>query len=127
MLIVGRHQDVRGALEIRLGMERDLLVVGSTSSLDPGSVGLSEIAPHVLLVDVDTDACCAADIARARREVPGLRVVMLVLEVDDEARRRAAASDGVQMVAKGMPADLLVDSIRRREDGRTGEIGQGFV
>lgn len=114
VLIVGPRLDVRRALEIRLGLERDLVVVGSLATLDGGTPPIGSLAPDVLLVDVDPRTTCGhAEIVSARAQVPGLPVVLLTLEVDREARRRAADWEGVQVVAKSVPADRLVEVLRQ--------------
>jgi DNA-binding NarL/FixJ family response regulator len=115
VVIVGPRLDVRRALEIRIGLEPDLLVVGSLETVDAHAPPLRNLAPDVLLVDVDLRSCCGgADIARARAAVPGLPVVLLTLEVDGEARRRAAEWGRVKVVAKSAPTDRLVEVLRDR-------------
>src|SRR5215467_3407887 len=110
VLIVAPRLEVRRALEIRIGLERDLIVVGSLDTLNGWAPSLRTLAPDVLLVDVDLPAACEReDIASVRAELPGLAVVLLKLEVDEEARRRAAEWGGVQVVDKSMPADRLVE------------------
>lgn len=118
VLIVAPRLDVRRALEIRIGLERDLVVVGSMETLDGWAPSLRTLAPDVLLVDVDLPAGCEdEDVASLRAELPGLAVVLLKLEVDGEVRRRAAEWGGVQVVDKSMPADRLVEVLRNPRQG----------
>lgn len=120
VVIAGRRPDVRRALQIRLALEPDVRVVGSTSSVRAALSTLRGLRPHVILVDVDTAPETSAEmLASARALVPGLRVVLLTHNPDP--RLVLAGADDV--VDKGPDAGPLVASVRRRAEGRP----QGFV
>jgi DNA-binding NarL/FixJ family response regulator len=120
VVLTGRRPDVRRALEIRLALESDVRVVGSTSSVQTALPALRRLQPHVLLVDVDlAPAIPAASLAAARALVPGLRIVLLTHHRD--AVDGAAGAD--EVVDKSPDAAPLLASIRRRPP-----VGpQGFV
>lgn len=121
--LVGPRPDVRRALQIRLALERDVAVVGSTSSARAVLPILRGLRPHVLLVDVDTALeAPEAALRRTRGIAPGLRIVLLTHHRDrwPDSRLALAAADDV--IDKAADAGPLLASLRRSV-GRP----QGFV
>jgi DNA-binding NarL/FixJ family response regulator len=119
VLIAGRRPDVRRALEIRLALEGDICVVGSTASVEAALAMLSGARPGVLLVDLDLAPAPSEEVlGRARSLAPGLRVILLTHH--DDARSIAAADE---VVTKGPDASALVAAVRRPSRRRA----QGFV
>ena len=124
MVIAGRRPDVRRALQIRLTLEPDLSVVGSTSSVQAALAVLRGMRPHVLLVDVDMEPEAPTEaIRRARALAPGLRVVLLTHHRDAWPPSRLAEADGDDVVDKDPGAGPLLASVRRRSERHS----QGFV
>lgn len=120
VVIAGRRPDVRRALQIRLALEPDVTVVGSTSSVQAALPALRGLRPDVLLVDVDMAPENPADVlASARALVPGLRVVLLTH--DRDSWLDLAGAD--EVVDKSPDAGPLLASVRRRPEARP----QGFV
>jgi DNA-binding NarL/FixJ family response regulator len=120
VVLAGRRPDVRRALQIRLALEPDIRVVGSTSSVAAALPALRGLVPDVLLVDVDVGPAMppgALDVARAL--VPGVRIVLLTHHRDGLAG--VAGADDV--VDKDPDAGPLLASIRRRSEVRP----EGFV
>jgi DNA-binding NarL/FixJ family response regulator len=123
VVIAGRRPDVRRALQIRLALEPDVTVVGSTSSAQAALAVLRGVRPDVLLVDVDMEPeAPTAAVRRARALAPGLRVVLLTHHRDawPASRLRETAADDV--VDKGPGAGPLLAAVRGRP-----EQPQGFV
>jgi DNA-binding NarL/FixJ family response regulator len=120
VVLAGRRPDVRQALEIRLALESDLRVVGSTSSVQAALPALRRLRPNVLLVDIDmAPAIPAGTLAAARALVPRLRIVLLTHHRD--ARLGMAGAD--EVLDKSPDAGPLLASVRRQRGVRP----QGFV
>jgi hypothetical protein len=113
VVIAGRRPDVRRALEIRLTLEPDVKVVGSTSSAQTALSLLRALRPNVLLVDADARPEIPAEaLARARAVVPRLRVLLLTY---GGAGLEVAGAD--EVVDKSPDAGPLLASVRRRPQG----------
>lgn len=120
VVIAGRRPDVRRALEIRLALEPDVTVVGSTSSVQAALSLLRGLRPNVLLVDADAEPGNLAEaLIGARALVPALRVVLLTHRGD----AGLAMPGADEVVDKSPDAGSLLASVRRRAEGRL----QGFV
>jgi DNA-binding NarL/FixJ family response regulator len=123
VVIVGRRPDVRHALQIRLALESDVAVVGSTTSVQALLPVLGRLRPDVLLVDADmTPEPPKEAFGRAREAVPGVRIVLLTHH--HGARLALAGADDV--VDKGPDAGPLLASLRHRTGARP-PAPQGFV
>jgi DNA-binding NarL/FixJ family response regulator len=113
ILLVDDQPSVLRGLRMRLGLERDLEVVGEAYD---GSAALDMTAsqrPDVILMDIEMpimDGITATQ--RIRKNHPRCAVVVLSLH-DDEATRRAASEAGaVEFVAKHEIDRALTDAIR---------------
>ena len=114
VVIVGERPEVRRCLEIRLALERDLAVVASAASLQATLPWLRRLEPEILVIDLDVcPQLQLSDVARARVEVDGVRVVVLTHNCDVGVSRRAAAVGADDVVDKIAGADPLLASIRR--------------
>jgi len=110
VVLAGRRPDVRRALQIRLALERDVRVVGSTSSVAAALPALRGLRPDVLLVDVDMAPEISTEaLATARALVPGIRIVLLTHHRDSVP----ATAGADEVVDKGPDAGPLLASIRR--------------
>jgi len=124
VVIAGPRPDVRRALQIRMALESDITVVGSTSSVQAALPVLRGLRPDVLLVDVDWEADTFAEpLARARAMAPGLRVVLLTHHRAAWPASRLTIAGGDAVVGKDPGAGPLLASIRRLADHRP----KGFV
>jgi len=124
VVLAGRRPDVRRALQIRLALEPDVTIVGSTSSVQSLLPLLRGLRPDVLLVDIDTGLETPAEVlGRAKALAPGVRVVLLTHHRDAWPPSRLALADADEVVDKGHDAGPLLVSLRRRPDRRP----QGFV
>ena len=114
VLIVDDQPAVRQGLRMRLAAEPDLEVVGEAAD---GEVALScaqALCPDVVLMDVEMphmDGIAATD--TLRKLCPSTAVI--VLSMYDDARTRARAEDAgaAAFVAKSLPTDTLLATIRQ--------------
>jgi len=115
VVLVSHCPDVRRALEIRLALERDVLVTGSEASLAAALHRLRRSEPMVLLVDRDgcmdlTDEA----LQRARSAAPGLRILLLT----HHTRAPGCGPAGVDSVLDKVPdARPLLAAIRGTAQG----------
>jgi len=124
IVIVGRRPDVRRGLQIRLALERDVTVVGSSSSVEAALAVLRGRRPDVLLVDVDmAPEPVPAALVTARALAPGLRVVLLTHHLHDWPGSRLALAGADDIVDKDPDARALLASVRCRREQRS----EGFV
>jgi DNA-binding NarL/FixJ family response regulator len=122
--LAGPRPDVRRALQIRLALERDVAVVGSTSSAQAVLPVLRRLRLDVLLVDVDMAPEPPEEaLRRARAMLPGLRLVLLTHHRDRWPDSRLALAAADEVVDKGPDAGPLLASLRRTAERRP----QGFV
>lgn len=115
VVLVSHRPDVRRALEIRLALERDVLVTGSEASLAAALHRLRGSGPIVLLVDRDgcTDLTDEA-LQRARSAARGLRVLLLT----HHAGAPGCGPSGVDFVLDKVPdASPLLAAIRGTAQG----------
>jgi DNA-binding NarL/FixJ family response regulator len=123
VVIAGPRPDVRRALQIRLALEPDLTVVGSTS-VEAALPVLRGLRPDVLLMDVDMAPDTPAEaLATARAQAPGMSVVLLTHNRDAWPDARLTLTGADDVVDKDPDAAALLASVRRLADRRP----QGFV
>ena len=105
---------VRRGLAMRLGLERDLEVVGQASDATEAVAVATETRPDLVVLDVRMppggDGLGA--IPRLRRAVPGLRVVVLSLHDDQAAEVRAMAAGADAFVSKSAGDAALLRALR---------------
>lgn len=105
---------VRGALAALLALEPDLDVVGEVARGDEVLPAVRELAPDVLLLDVEMpglDGLAAA--AAVRAAVPATRVLVVTTFGRPGYLRRAMEAGALGFVVKDAPVDQLADAVRR--------------
>ena len=114
LLIVDDHLAVRQGLRMRLGAEPDLEVVGEAAD---GEVALSSaqaLCPDVVLMDVEMphmDGIAAT--GTMRKLCPSAAVIVLSMYDDARTRAQAHNAGAVAFVAKSLPTDILLTTIRQ--------------
>ena len=113
ILLVEDNDVYRGSLELLLGLEPGLEVVGGVSDGAAAAVACAEAGADVILMDYRLPGLDgAAATAAVLKACPGAAVVCLTAEAtetEDEAVREAGAA---ALVRKGGPLGELVGAIR---------------
>lgn len=113
LLLVDDQPAVRRGLEMRLHMEPDMQVVGEASTGKEALSLVQELAPDVVLMDVEMAEMDGIEAAAALREaVSQSAVVILSIHDDINTRKRAQAAGAVAFVEKRGATDALLAAIR---------------
>jgi DNA-binding NarL/FixJ family response regulator len=113
ILLVDDQATVRRGLRMRLELEPDLVVAGEAGDADTAVLLARDLAPDVVLMDVEMAGCDGiAATARLRELCPECPVIVLTLHDDTATRSRAAAAGARAFVPKHQVADRLIDVIR---------------
>ncbi len=99
---------------MRLAAEPDLCVVGDAVDGETALDLAISLSPDVVLMDVEMPGADGVTITRALHSIcPHTAVIMLSIHDDPLTRARAADAGAAAFVAKFMPADTLLATIRQ--------------
>jgi two-component system response regulator NreC len=121
ILIVEDQPAVRKAIRMRLAAEADLLVIGEASDSVAALDLAMSLCPDVVLMDVEmphTDGLTAT--SELRRLCPQTSVIILSIHDDELTQARARDAGAAAFVAKSMPPDTLLATIRQVSLARFG-------
>jgi DNA-binding NarL/FixJ family response regulator len=111
ILLADDQARVRSALELLLGLEPDMDVVGETTDADRLLVCIKETRPDLVLLDWELPGLVVNGLMNALRSLfPRLKVI--VLSGRPEARGDALAAGADAFVSKGDPPDRLLAALR---------------
>ena len=118
ILLVEDNDVYRASLELLLGMQDGLEVVGGVSDGAAAAAACTTLRADVVLMDLrlpglDGPAATAAVLAAC----PEVAVLCLTAEATDEDAEAMTVAGAVGLARKGGPVDELVDSIRRVASG----------
>jgi DNA-binding NarL/FixJ family response regulator len=119
LLLVDDQPSVRQGLRMRLTLEPDITVVGEASTGREAMTLVQQLAPDIVLIDVEMpemDGIEAAAVMRA--STPQSAVVMLSIYDDVSTRARAHAAGAVAFVTKSGAIEVLVATIRQAAEHR---------
>ena len=114
LLIVDDQPAVRKGLHMRLAAESDLSVIGEAADGEAALDLAQSLCPDVVLMDVQMprmDGIAAASALHAL--CPRASVIMLSIHDDARTRARAEDAGAAGFVAKSMPPDMLLATIRQ--------------
>ena len=119
ILIVDDHQVVRRALAQLLGVEADLAVVGEASTGTAAVALARQLAPDVVLMDINIPEMNGIEATRAiHTAFPAMRVIGLSMFDRGEQQAAMQEAGAVAYVSKSAPAEELFAAIRA-STGRT--------
>jgi DNA-binding NarL/FixJ family response regulator len=124
LVLVDDQPVVRQGLRMRLTVEPDITVVGEASNGREAMTLVQQLAPDIVLMDVEMpemDGIEAAAVMRA--STPQTAVVMLSIHDDVSTRARAHAAGAAAFVHKSGAIEVLVATIRQAAEHRKTETG----
>jgi DNA-binding NarL/FixJ family response regulator len=113
ILLVEDNDVYRASLELLLGMQDGLEVVGGVSDGAAAAAACAMFEADVVLMDLrlpGLDGPAATEAVHAM--CPGAAILCLTAEATDEEAGAMTAAGAVGLVRKGVPVDELVGSIR---------------
>ncbi len=109
---------VRGALAALLSLEPDLEVVGEAGDGEEAEALVRELAPDVLVTDIEMPGRTGLEVAAALRDArASTRVVILTTFARAGYLRRALDAGALGYLLKDAPAAVLADAVRRVHAG----------
>jgi DNA-binding NarL/FixJ family response regulator len=112
VLLVEDNDVYRSALELLLGLQPGLEVVGVVGSGDEAARAAETAAADVVLMDYRLPGMDGAAATRAVISSSGAAVVCLTAEATPEERDEVLRAGAVGLVEKGGPIDALASVIR---------------
>ena len=102
----------RSSLELLLGLQSGLEVVGAVGTGDEAAEAARELAADVVLMDYRLPGLDGAAATRAVIASSGAAVVCLTAEATPDEREEILRAGAVALVEKGSPIDGLAGAIR---------------
>ncbi len=112
VLLVEDNEVYRSALELLLGLQPGLEVVGVVGSGDEAASAAETVAADVVLMDYRLPGLDGAAATKAVIASSGAAVVCLTAEATPEERDDVLRAGAVGLVEKGGPVDALANVIR---------------
>lgn len=112
VLLVEDNEVYRASLELLLGLQPGLEVVGAVGSGDEAAAAAVSVRADVVLMDYRLPGVDGATATRAVIESSGANVVCLTAEATPEERDAVVRAGAVGLVEKGGPIDALASAIR---------------
>jgi DNA-binding NarL/FixJ family response regulator len=118
VLVVDDHCTFAELVVVALAHEDDLDCVGAAHDADRARRMAQELAPDVILMDVNLGDQDGLDLtAELVAAHPGLRVVVLTAHADGDAMRRAAAAGACALLPKDGSLPDLLNGLRSARPG----------
>ncbi len=109
VLLVDDNEVYRSSLELLLGLEPEIVVVGSVATGEEALAALAAAAADVVLADLRLPGMDGVELTR--RLSGGPAVVCLTAEAGAEERVAALAAGAVALLEKGSPLAELVTAV----------------
>jgi DNA-binding NarL/FixJ family response regulator len=113
-VIVEEQLALQKGLHMRLAAEPDLSMVGEVSGCEDALGCVRSLHPDVVLIDIDMPNMQGMETADALHKLCP-QVPVIILSIHDDTLTRASANDAgaTAFVAKSMPTDTLLTTIRQ--------------
>lgn len=118
ILLVEDNAVYRSSLELLLGLQQGLEVVGAVGSGDEAADAASRLEADVVLMDYRLPGIDGAAATRAVIASSGAAVVCLTAEATAEERDEVVHAGAVGLVEKGGPIEALAAAIREAASPR---------
>jgi len=118
LLLVEDNEVYRSSLELLLGLQSDLEVVGAVGSGDEAADAAARASADVVLMDYRLPGIDGAAATRAVIASSGAAVVCLTAEATGEERDEVIRAGAVGLVEKGVPIEALASAIREAASPR---------
>jgi DNA-binding NarL/FixJ family response regulator len=119
LVLVDDQPGIRQGLRMWLSLEPDMTVVGEASNGREAMNLVQQLAPDVVLMDVEMPEMDGIEAAAAMRvSTPQSAVVMLSIHDDVSTRARAYATGAAAFVTKSGAIEELVTTIRQAAELR---------
>ncbi len=119
VLIVDDHQIFRHGLRDSMSLDEDIEVVGEASDGETALQLARELAPRVILTDVNLPGMNGLQLVqRIRKEVPGVRAVILTAYDDEEQLYHAVRSGAHAYFSKEVSPARIVQAVRQVSQGQ---------
>jgi two-component system response regulator NreC len=119
VVLADDHAVVRGALRALLEAHPDLRIAGEADDLAGARQAVADLAPDVLVLDVNMPDGLGVDIvAGLRADHPDTQVVLLTMERDIGLARRALDDGALGYLFKDAAHLELVEAVRAAADGK---------
>jgi two-component system response regulator NreC len=118
LLLADDHGVVRAALRALLEAQSDLEVVGEATDLASARAAVADLAPDVLVLDVNMPDGLGVDaVAELREAFPETQIVLLTMERDIALARRALDDGALGYLFKDAAHLELVEAVRAADQG----------
>jgi two-component system, NarL family, response regulator NreC len=118
VVLTDDHAVVRGALKALLEGQGDLEVVGEASDIRSARAIVAELAPRVLVLDVNLPDGLATDaVGEMRDEAPDTAIVLLTMERDLTLARQALDAGASGYLFKDSAHLELIEAVRAAAGG----------
>jgi DNA-binding NarL/FixJ family response regulator len=112
VLLVEDNDVYRESLELLLGMQPGLEVVGAVSSGDDAADAATRLRPHVVIMDFRLPGLDGAQATRAVIDHTSAAVICLTAEASPDEREEILRAGASALVEKGGSIEGLADAIR---------------
>lgn len=114
VLVVDDHRGFAQLLAVALEAEPDLTCVGTAGDGEEGLARVDELAPQVVLVDIQMPGTDGIEVTRRlRSRDPRPAVVVMTAHRDPAWDERAREAGALDLVRKNGSLDVLLDAVRR--------------
>jgi len=117
VLLVEDNDVFRSSLELLLGLQPGLEVVGAIASGSGAADAARQLAPDVVVMDYRLPGLDGAAATRAVIEASGAAVLCLTAEATGDEREEILRAGAVGLVEKGGTVDGLAEAIRGAAPG----------